>query len=114
MLTADAYETLEADKRMIKISSAFASYEVRERNEDKASRKGLWSCICCGKGTTSANRKWVLNVNGSHEHVANPDEDAFWEANDGGYMGFSPVGPSCAKKLRKLGVPAEWFTVITD
>ena len=113
MLTPDDYAALESSKRMWNINPVFSP--DREHNEDKASRAGSLSCICCGKAVKATRAKWVLCVNGSHDHIGDPAEEEFWETNDGGFMGCYVVGSSCASKMSKvLGVPKSWFFNLED
>jgi hypothetical protein len=51
-------------------------------------------CACCDR-PLKANHKWVEVIDGGSS-VANPGLGP--DTNDSGYMGFYPVGSSCAKK----------------
>lgn len=58
-------------------------------------RDAVKRCVCCGKPLRGRWR-WVEVINGGSA-VIHPSETA--DQNDGGYMGFFPVGATCAKKL---------------
>lgn len=89
----------------IDITAAHSTNDKRrETNEDRAEDKGLESCICCGKGVTEKGF-WIMCADGGTTEVASPE----LPESTPGYMGTHPIGPTCARKLRKLGVPKEWF-----
>lgn len=59
------------------------------------------NCINCGRNTSKQNANGVVIVDGGFG-ICKP-EDASKEENDGGYMGWFPVGSECIKT-----VPAEY------
>lgn len=92
----------------IDISKAHSSNDARRaRNEERAEDQGLESCVCCGRGVKESSVQYVMCVDGSVEKVANPAQIETWQ-DDAGFMGCFPVGPTCAKKLHRLGVPKGW------
>lgn len=58
-------------------------------------------CACCGHAVVTSpgvTTNWVHVVDGGASYGGAED------TNDAGDMGWFPVGPSCAKRLRKAGV----------
>lgn len=60
------------------------------------------SCINCGRDTSKQGNSNGVYIVGGGEWIAHPDQPEF---NDGGDMGWFPVGSECIKK-----VPAEYRT----
>ncbi len=56
-------------------------------------------CACCGKPVKTATERYFAHV---------VDGGSAWggegDTGDGGDMGWYPIGPSCAKRLRACGV----------
>jgi hypothetical protein len=60
------------------------------------------SCQCCGR-KVGANPIGIIVVNGGAS-LCHPEDHKALE-NDGGYMGWFPIGSECAKRI-----PAEYLT----
>lgn len=65
-----------------------------------------WPCARCGKPVKEADAKnWVTFTSGGGRFLRTDDPPV--PANDPGQMGWHPVGPDCAKRLKKSGVRIE-------
>ena len=71
--------------------------EVLPTNFGDKYHGGLENCIACGRNTSNKKAQGVVVVDGGYG-ICKP-EDAAKEENDGGYMGWFPVGSECIKTV---------------
>lgn len=72
---------------------------VLDRNRRKPGIEGGDECFICDSPVKPGTEFMVVCVDGGRTMV--PDE-RFTDRHDPGFMGAYPVGPTCARKVRKL------------
>lgn len=76
--------------------------KYQEREAKAFGSLSFLSCIICGRDTSKQGKSSGVVVSGGGSVIVHP-EDITKEQDDGGYMGWFPVGSECIK-----AVPSEF------
>lgn len=79
----------------------YPSEKARERNARKPfdpERHDEMPCFLCHSPVRKGMSQWLVVTHGGCVFV--PDE-RFTDANDAGFMGAHPLGPTCWRKIKK-------------
>jgi len=98
MITTGIHSSTGAEYRAFESDNLFGSkYQEKTKNGS-----GFLQCVFCGRDTSKQGKSMGVMVGAGGALIVHP-QDYATKANDGGAMGWFPVGSECIKS-----VPAEF------
>lgn len=88
------------------ILNLVSSDVILKRNACKANLFNWHRCYICFLPINPENVTWIEVFDGGETAfiVENTQETFIIENNDSGYMGCFPIGPTCLKRLKGVGI----------